>query len=187
MSQQKVDLNKIEVKIHDPLAEYLGGPDKVTTFSVSIVDAARLAGHLCPSVAGAFLATRAAVEVLFPDTKTCIRGLLEVDLSGAPHEGATGPIGHVISYITGAWSTDGFGGLDGQFRRRDLLRFSSKRCKRGAYRFERTDTGQVVHVYYRPGKAELPELDDGDRFAESWQARVRAILASPAVIEIESE
>lgn len=181
-------LQELLIQVYDPLAEYLGGPDEAARFSVSILDAAKLSGHLCPSVAGAFLATRAAIEALYPETRTCVRGQLEVDLPGAPNEGATGPISHVISYITGAWGASGFGGISGQFSRRDLLHYRSERCQEAGYRFERMDTGQAVLVHYRPGLAHLPHRSGGksavDSFAEEWQARVSAILASPEVIEV---
>jgi hypothetical protein len=176
-----------QVQVYDPLAEYLGGPAEAVRFSISILDAARLSGHLCPSVAGAFLATQAAIKALYPETETCVRGQIEVDLPGMPNEGAMGPISHVISYITGAWSGSGFAGINGQYSRRDLMHFHSPRCIHGGYRFERTDTGQVVHVHYNPGLAPHPKGSGtraADSFERAWQARVSAILATPEVIEV---
>lgn len=171
------------IEVHDGLAEYLGGPDAVEHFSLSILDAARLAGHLCPSVAGAFLVTRAAVLALFPDTKICERGLVTIDIPGGDTDGANGPIGHVLSYITGAWPESGFGGLGGEFVRRNLLRYNSKRLQVGQYRFQRIDTGAVVEISFYPNKAKVPESSNTN-FGEIWQTRVKAILNSPDVIEV---
>lgn len=181
---------KMKIRIYDPLAEYLGGPAETVRFSLSVLDAARLSGHLCPSVAGAFLVTKAAVEALYPDTETCVRGEIEVDLPGIANEGATGPISNVIGYLTGAWSENGFGGINGRYSRRDLLHFHSPRCAQGAYRFERTDTGAHVQVRYNPGAARGlhdTAARNGDSFGEAWQARVRAILTSPGVVEVISD
>lgn len=171
------------IEIHDGLAEYLGGPYEVEHFSLSILDAARLAGHLCPSVAGAFLVTRAAVLALFPDTKICERGLMTIDIPGGDTDGANGPIGHVISYITGAWSENGFGGLGDDFVRRNLLRYNSKSLHLGQYRFQRIDTGAVVEISFHPNKAKVP-ASNNTNFGGIWQNRVKAILDSSDVIEI---
>jgi len=171
------------IEVHDALAEHFGGPSEVVRFSVSVLDAARLSGHLCPSVVGAFLVTRAAVEALFPDTHICERGQLAIDIPGDSADGANGQIGNVMSYITGAWSTSGFGGLRGKFVRRGLLRFNSKKVAFGQYRFERLDNGKVVEISYSPGNAELP-AQESTEFAVAWQERVRAILASPDVIKV---
>lgn len=171
------------IEVHDGLAAYLGGPGEVERFSLSILDVARLSGHLCPSVAGAYLVTRAAVLALFPDTKVCERGLLTIDVPGAETDGANGPIGHVMSYITGAWPESGFAGLRGEFARRNLLRYNSKKVQIGHYRFQRLDTGAVVEISYFPNKANVPASENAS-FGEMWQTRVKAILNSPDVIEV---
>jgi len=181
-------LPEMKIRIYDPLAEYLGGPSEVVRFDLSILDAARLSGHLCPSVAGAFLVSKAAIKALYPDTDTCVRGQIEVDLPGVANEGATGPISNVIGYLTGAWGEHGFAGINGKFSRRELMHFHSPRCVQGAYRFERTDTGEVVHVRYNPGAARgLHDAGTPTAFADAWQARVHAILTSPDVVEVVSE
>lgn len=171
------------ILIHDPLAEYLGGPADVESFSITLLDAARLSGHLCPSVVGAFLVTQAAIKVLFADNGICERGLIAVDIPGAENERANGPMGHVISYITGAWSESGFGGLGDQFIRRNLLRFNSKRLTQGQFRFERLDTGKVVEVSYFPSRAK-PHPPKDSSFQSMWQQRVSDILSSDNVVEV---
>lgn len=171
------------IEVHDSLAEHFGGPGEVVRFSISVFDAARLSGHLCPSVVGAFLVTRAAVRALFPDTHVCERGLLAIDIPGAETEGANGQIGNVMSYITGAWPTSGFSGLRGRFVRRNLLHYNSKKVAFGQYRFERLDSGKAVEISYHPGEAHMPEPESSN-YAQAWQERVRAILDSPDVVEV---
>lgn len=55
------------IRLRDPLAQLLGSAaDGVMDYHY--VDAVRLTGHSCPTVAGAFLTARAALQVLYPDT-----------------------------------------------------------------------------------------------------------------------
>ena len=171
------------IEVYDGLAEHFGGPDDVVRFSISVFDVARLSGHLCPSIVGAFLVTRAAVLELFPDTHVCERGLMAIDIPGGSADGSNGQIGNVMSFITGAWSSSGFGGLRGMFVRRNLLHFDSKKVTVGQYRFERLDNGKVVEVSYCPGNADLPDPESSD-YALAWQERIHAILVSPDVIKI---
>ncbi|HEY8270507.1 MAG TPA: hypothetical protein VIG33_06425 [Pseudobdellovibrionaceae bacterium] len=172
------------IKIHEPFAEYLGNTPEIIDFEISLLDVAKLSGHLCPSVAGAFLLTRKAVELLYPDTKVCIRGQMEVHLPGAPDEGPLGPMANVISYITGAWSETGFGGLGGtRYLRKDLLHFASPLCKKREFVFIRLDNKKTASVFFNP-KPILQKLTNSEKtFQESWQANVEAILNSSDAIE----
>lgn len=166
----------LNVKIHDEFADHIGGPDPIVDFEISVYDAAKLSGHLCPSVAGAFLMTRAAILALFPETNgVCKRGLLKVDIPYSNQDGATGPMSHVISYLTGAWDESGFGGLQGKFVRKKLLNFESPNVPEGSFRFERIDNHQAVEVSYHP---ELSGPPPANPQARGWQPRVEAILAS---------
>lgn len=162
------------IKVHDSFAAFLGGPADVENFSISIIDAARLAGHLCPSIAGAFVMTRAAVKALFPKTNTCERGQVKIDVAGAANEGVLGPITQVMTYITGACAENGFGGLQGEFVRRNLLSYNSKKVSPGVFRFERIDTGEVIEVSYHPNRAKT----------SNSVTQIEAILTTPEVIEI---
>ncbi len=176
-------LNKIpKIKIHDSLAAHLGGPEEIENFSLSLLDVARLAGHLCPSVAGAYLITQAAVQALFPNG-ICERGLLQVEIPGSDSEGVNGPMAQVISYITGAWPQTGFAGLHGQYVRKNLMHFNSDKLQKGHFRFTRTDSYQVVEVAYFPNRAKFTARGDGP-FGELWQHRVNDILSTPEVIEV---
>lgn len=55
------------VRMRDPLAALLGTAVG-GVMDYHYADAVRLSGHSCPTVAGAFLAGRAALAALYPDT-----------------------------------------------------------------------------------------------------------------------
>jgi len=166
-------MRTFEIKVYEPFAEYLGGNEAESRFSISLLDAYHLAGHSCPSMTGAFLMTAAAAKSLFSDG-ILVRGMVEVDIASDPGSGATGPMANVIAYITGAWGDSGFGGLGGKFRRRDLLRFNSENAPDGGFRFTRSDTGKVIDVFFSPGPPS-PESAAAP-FPETWRIRVRQIL-----------
>ncbi len=48
--------------------------------------------------------------------------------------------------IFGAWEKSGFGGLQGQFVRRGLLKYDSQLVSPGAFRFRNLKTGNIVDV-----------------------------------------
>lgn len=55
------------IRVQDPLSAFLGvNADGVIDYHY--VDAVRLAGHSCPTVAGAFLLARSALKSLYPDS-----------------------------------------------------------------------------------------------------------------------
>lgn len=172
---------EFKIQISDPLAEFLGGTPNESRFSISLLDVIHFSGHACPSVVGAFLMTQKAVELLYPDSKTLVRGDLVVSLPTPPAQGATGPIANVISYLTGAWGETGFGGIQGKFSRRDLLRFAVSEIPHGTIRFERISTKNAVGLSYDPTKIELkatetPRLQD---FQTQWRHRIKSILEHP--------
>lgn len=172
-------MKNINIRIHEPFAEFLEATEEESRFSVSLLDVVRFAGHACPSMIGAFFVSRQAVRALFPETETCVRGDVMVELPRGPEEGATGPIANVFSYIFGAWEKSGFGGLGGEnFARRNLLRFSCKEVPSGAFRFRRISTGKTVDLFYDPRKAEV-NIDPEWSFQKQWRARISQIAMHP--------
>jgi len=189
------------IRVRDPLAAFLGAArDGVLDFGYA--DAVRLAGHSCPTVASAFLMTRAALRALFRD-ELPERGGVRVELRDAAQEGVTGVIANVISLVTGATVDTGFKGLGGRFDRRGLLAYGMD--LRDQLRFTRVDSGAGVTV-----SARLENVDSDPRvspllaqcmrglasdeeralFQQLWQERVRRLLLEhaddPAVLQIES-
>lgn len=175
------------ITVHDGLAELLGAfSDGMITYRY--IDAVRLAGHSCPTVAGAYLMTKRALELLYPD-QTPERGAVQVRFSAGLDEGVTGVVGSVVSLITGAAGSGGFKGVGRNFRRQNLMYFAC--AVDGEVCFERTDTGASVQLAMHMDKVEadprtgalLRKVLEGvaapreaSEFAALWQERVRRIL-----------
>lgn len=175
------------ITLFDPLAELLGAGDGYFTYRFE--DAVKLAGHACPTVAGAFLMAMHGLEALY-GSETPRRGGVRIVFPGPVDRGVSGPISQVLTLITGAAGDNGFQGLGGQHARRGLMQFGNG--PDGPIRFERTDTGVAVSVAYDPapippdprmmpllqriqqGKA---DPDERQRFRELWRDRVLRILA----------
>lgn len=188
------------LRVLDPLAAFLGAArDGVLEYRYA--DVVRFAGHSCPTVASAFLATRAALQALYPDTLPR-RGEVRVELRDAIDEGVTGVIGSVAGLLTGAAGAGGFHGIAGRFVRKDLLAFGVPIP--GQLRFTRTDTGAGIGVSIDlgsvPGDPRAMQLmarcvqgvasaQELEQFGAAWQERVRRLLLEhaddPAVIVLE--
>lgn len=179
------------VVLYDPLAEFLGAA-KAGRVEYTYLDAVKLAGHSCPTVAGAYLMTMKSLQALYPGT-TPERGAVRVRLRGEMEIGVTGVIANVVGLITGATQKNGFKGIAGRFDRRDLLFFDAGLD--ADMHFERVDSGAAVTVAYRadlvPGSARLKALAgrlgalglsaaEQHEFGVEWQARVERILVEQA-------
>lgn len=189
------------ILLRDPLAELLGAADG-GLIEYGYADAVRLAGHSCPTVAGAYLMARAGMKALFPDAVP-ERGGVMVTMSAAEVEGTTGVIAQVFTLLTGAAANNGFNGIGGRFVRHGLLRYGGGDL-RAIAAFRRTDNGDTVHVSMELGsvppapqmralmvRALAVDANDEERaaFASVWQDRVRRLLLEhaedPAVIRVE--
>lgn len=187
------------IVVVDPLAETLGAAEG-GEIEYHYRDAVKLAGHSCPTVAGAWLMTRTALARLYPEGAPQ-RGGMRVELRQAVDEGVAGVIASVVGLITGAANEGGFKGLAGRFGRQGLLHFGVPMA--GDVRFTRLDTGRSVEVAHRPqavprpaGLSDLmrdaltPPSDDAtrQRFAQAWQGWVQTILLEhaddPALIAV---
>ena len=179
------------IVLYDPLAAFLGATNNGRV-EYTYLDAVKLAGHSCPTVAGAYLMTIKALEALYPGA-TPERGALRVRLRDEMEHGVTGVIANVVGLITGATQQNGFKGIAGRFDRRDLLFFNAGID--ADIRFERVDSGAAVTVAYRaelaPGSARLRALagkigtvgltpEEQHEFGVEWQARVERILIDEA-------
>ncbi|HAG91210.1 MAG TPA: hypothetical protein DCL41_05030, partial [Bdellovibrionales bacterium] len=175
---------KSKIKIHEPFADFLHSSDEEANFEISLLDCYHLAGHACHSMTGAFLVTQAAVEKLFPESKTCERGDVIVEFGSEIDKKATGPRSNVISYITGAWGETGFPGLKGQFSRKNLISYGHNDLKENEVRFRRISNGKEVIVEYNPSIA-TKELSCQLSFPESWREEIFAILKNKdRVVEV---
>lgn len=141
------------IAVVDPLADMLGAADG-GRLDYGYADAVKLAGHSCPTVAGAWLMTRTALQRLYPG-QTPVRGEIRVELRQAADEGVAGVIASIAGLVTGAAADSGFKGLGGRFARRGLLRFGVP--MHGEIRFTRLDEGRSVMLSHQPQAVPRPD------------------------------
>ncbi|EIL99792.1 MULTISPECIES: FmdE family protein [Rhodanobacter] len=180
------------IRMRDPLAAFLGAADD-GLLEYAYVDAVRLAGHSCPTVAGAWLMARTALRALYPG-EPAERGGVTVRMPAAEDEGVTGVIAQVLTLVTGAAAGNGFHGIGGRFVRQALLGYAAS-SGAGAVQFRRRDNGTAVAVELdlatvpaAPNLRELmvgalhPEATAEQRaaFAQAWQGRVQRLLLDHA-------
>lgn len=188
-----------KITLHDPLAELLGASTG-GLLEYGYLDAVKLAGHSCPTLAGAYLMTLKALAALHGDDIPA-RGNIRVAFRDDQASGVTGVIANVVSQITGAAGEGGFKGLGGKFKRNGLLSFNAG--IEGMIRFERIDRAAAIEADYHPEQvppddsmfmllqnllAQRARPGDQDAFAALWQDRVRRILIDhfddPALITL---
>ncbi|MBI5791989.1 MAG: hypothetical protein HZA63_10980 [Rhodocyclales bacterium] len=175
------------IVLHDPLADFLGASEG-GLIEYRYVDAVRLAGHSCPTVAAAFGMTRRALLALYTDSLP-ERGAIRADFRADRLSGVTGVIASVVTLITGATHDTGFKGIAGRFDRRKLMYFLADIGDE--IRFTRLDTGAAVDIRAElqgiPFAPQTPALMqkclDGSatpaeaaEFRQCWQERVRKLL-----------
>lgn len=193
------------LQIRDPLAAFLGSAqDGLMTYGYA--DAVRLAGHSCPTVAGAWLMVVHGLRALY-GAEVPVRGEVEVHMRGASDEGVVGVMAQVAQLLTGATTETGFKGLRGRFVRTHLLAYDAGAVQ-GELALRRVDTGARVDlaldtsvVAWEPldemqrllplavaGRAEAAQLA---RFGQLWQDRVRRMLTEhaddPRLIQVRVE
>ncbi len=187
--------------VRDPLAQFLGAADG-GVMRYAYADVVRLAGHSCPTVAGAYLMTLHGLRALYGDDMP-ERGNVEVFMRDAPDSGTTGVIATVAQLLTGAASETGFHGIGptGRFGRYRLLNYGDPMI--GTLALRRRDTGAAVQVEMNAAvvpwpdemRMLMPSVVTGratpaeeQRFGELWQDRVRRMLIDhaddPQLIEI---
>ncbi len=175
------------ITLRDPLSELLGAAQG-GLIEYRYADAVKLAGHSCPTVAGAWLMTVRALRALYGD-EIPERGNIIVSLHENIEVGVAGVIASVAGLLTGAAGVGGFKGLGGRYSRRNLLQFGV--AGSSGMRFTRCDTNVAVdcelHLEFVPADPRLGGLlntilggtkDNAARrlFGELWQDRVRRIL-----------
>ncbi len=189
------------ITVTDPLAEFLGAArDGIMTYGYA--DVVRMAGHSCPTVAGAYLMVRAGLKALYGD-QLPERGGLEVFMRDPRDEGTTGVTASVATLLTGAAPETGFGGIAGKFVRRGLLHFSAPIDCVMALRRQDTGAGVLVDLDASvvPPAAEMrqlfpvvlgeaPDAAARAKFGALWQQRVAAMLTDhaddPALVSVET-
>ena len=173
--------------VRDPLAEFLGAcAGGVIEYGYH--DVVKLAGHSCPTVAGAYWLTRRALHALYGE-ELPERGAIHVAFRQDALAGVTGVVANVVSMLTGATVDTGFKGLAERFDRRHLMAFNAGIPLE--MRYTRTDTGAAVDAAADPRQVPAdPEMltlmqqclkgagskEQLQRFGVLWQARGRSLL-----------
>ena len=175
------------IVLKDDLSQVLG-TFKDGIVKIKYIQIVKMAGHSCPTVAGAYLMTSRALKALYPNGLPK-RGEVKVYFKEDITDGVAGVIANVISNITGATDSSGFKGLGGKYARNSLMFFNQDIDS--SARFERVDTGEMVDVYYNhqvvPADPRMQELmpkvvsggaseEESKLFGVLWQERVRKIL-----------
>lgn len=120
-------------------------------------EAVRLAGHSCGATTGAWTITLKALEVLYPDGETPVRGQIAVEAPGAEDEWFVGVFGEIITFITGASPHTGFigaefGKADDVFVRQNKMTYAEEPTNQlppmREWIFTRLDTGAKVGVKF---------------------------------------
>ncbi len=182
--------NIAPIQMFDPLAQQLGAvADGQLTYTY--LDMVKLAGHSCPTVAGAWIMSDLGLRKLHGDA-TPTRGNIKIEMLGGLDEGVNGVIAQCIGLVTGAANEGGFKGLGGNYARNNRLFFD---CNiNGEVRLTRIDNGQNIMMRFDPSSIPFhPQLrplmqkmgkgcienEEKVFFATEWQNRVKKILTQP--------
>jgi formylmethanofuran dehydrogenase subunit E len=173
--------------LKDELSEFLGAT-KDGIIEINYIDCVKLAGHSCPTVAGAYILTKVALERLF-NNQMPIRSSLKITIGGAKEEGVNGVIANVISFITGCNDEGGFSGIGGKFNKKNLLSFNPN--QKELVKFSTLDNLQEIRLNLDtsivPGNPKMQILmqkqmqniateDEIKEFRTLWQDRVKFML-----------
>lgn len=192
------------IRFKEPLAETLGAfKSEGAILEYTFAEVVKMAGHACPTVAGAYLSCRKALESLYPG-EIPVRGEIAITVYGEPDEGVYGVMGQVFTFLTGAAPASGFRGLGHKFNRKDLLKFNPEKVDSQAmcFEFKRVDSGKAVLVKFYPRQipfavekakrmGELMEKviweaakdSEKSEFQELWMGKVKGMLLAAKDID----
>jgi len=175
------------IMLYDPLSEFLGAFEE-GKMEITYLDCVKLAGHSCPTVAGAYLMAKLGLEKLYKETLPQ-RGSVKIEMKASKEEGVTGVTCNVISFIVGANDNSGFKGIQGNFPRNNLVSYDAPMD--AEVKLTRLDTMQSVTLTYDPSSVAADEKmmplmkkslqgiaskEEQKRFQTLWQKRVEEIL-----------
>ena len=185
------------IKLRDPLADLLGAWEN-GRYDITYKEVVKAAGHSCPTVAGAYLMTQAAIEALFEDG-VGVRGEIKVEFKEKLTDGVAGVVANVITHLTGATDKSGFKGLGGNYVRHSLMFFEAPITS--SARFTNLLTNKSVDVIYDHPKIIMePKIkplmeklmqkvatpEERAEFGRLWQKRVEEIMRrKDEVIEVK--
>jgi len=177
--------------LYDPLAEFLGATEN-GEIEIKYIDCVKLAGHSCPTVAGAYILTYQALKALYQD-ELPRRSEITISLREPKDSGVTGVIGTVCSFICGASDEGGFAGIGSKFSRRDKLHYGVSSIE-GDIEFKREDNSKSISLKLDtsavPGNPNMMPLmqkalggmaseEEKREFQAMWQKRVEYMITNP--------
>jgi len=177
------------IQLHDPLSQFLGAFED-GDLEITYLECVKLAGHSCPTVAGAYLMALQGLKALYPENLPR-RGRIKVEMRDALTNGVTGVVGNVIAFIVGASGAGGFKGIQGNYSRNNLISYDAP--IQSEVRLTNLDTNESVELDYNPSSIPpSPEMqplmgkalqghasqEEFSRFGHLWQERVEKILLS---------
>ncbi|RLD65508.1 MAG: hypothetical protein DRI84_06670 [Bacteroidetes bacterium] len=172
------------IVLQDGLSATLGSSQE-GVIDISYLEIVKMAGHSCAVISGAYLMTLIGLKELYQE-ELPLRGEIRVEIREHLGDGNTGVFGQVYSNITGATTNTGFGGLGGNFNRRNLMFYGVK--MEGNVRFTRLDTNQSVELGYNPASVVAPgdimqsafgpnaTPEERKSFPTRWQEMVKTIF-----------
>jgi hypothetical protein len=185
------------IRFKEPFGDTLGVyKEKDAILEYTFMDVVKMAGHACPTTAGAYLCCQEALKRLYPN-EFPVRGDISITVYGEADEGVYGVISQVFSFLTGAAPASGFRGLGHKFRRKDLLKFHPEKIDSQAlcFEFRRVDNDKAVLVKFFPHKIPFDEAkakrlgallekviweaakeDEQREFQGLWMAKVQDML-----------
>ena len=116
------------ITLQDPLSNILGAFEE-GKMEIKYLECVKLAGHSCPTVAGAYLMAQQGLKALYGNDIPQ-RGSIEISMRDSESDGVTGVICNVLSFITGANGAGGFKGLNGKFCKKWISDVQCKYFKR---------------------------------------------------------
>ncbi len=180
-------------RLYDPLSDFLGATQDGVV-EIAYLDCVKLAGHSCPTVAGAYIMTYMALEYLYDDTLP-VRSQISIKMKNDKTEGVTGVIANVASFICGASDEGGFAGIGGKFNRKNLVSFGNSDIN-GDISFKRLDNNKELTLTLDTSKIPAnPQMmplmqkalsnqatkQEKAEFANMWQERVKAMITNQEI------
>jgi len=177
------------IQLYDPLSDFLGAFEN-GNLEITYLDCVKLAGHSCPTVAGAYLMAAMGLNALYAEDLPQ-RGSIKVEMKESENEGVTGVTCNIISFIAGANGASGFKGIQGNFSRNNLVSYDAPLS--AEVKLTRLDTMQSVTLSYDPSSIKADEKmmplmgknlkglasqEEKKMFHTLWQERVEKILLS---------
>ncbi len=185
-----------KIELQDKLSDFLGAFEDGKV-EISYLECVKLAGHSCPTVAGAYLMALYGLKALY-GTELPQRGEIYISMKNSETEGVTGVICNVLSFITGANGAGGFKGLNGKMSRNNLIGYDVPMD--AEVKLTRKDTDKSVLLSYDASSVKSDPMmqplmakcmqniatpQEKKEFGKLWQARTEAILFSDNLITIK--